>query len=147
MYVFFTDLFVLLFAGYGLLMLVYQIVLQFAKKSSEHNWSPAAIVIVEEAQGWIEWFVRKLSLRGFIKGKDAGDLFIIDMSASNETYQIVSRLQPTHPFVTYVASSEGRGVSDVLALLNSTRRSQALVAAVKDERDIHHFLQAWEHLL
>ncbi len=147
MYVLFTDMLVVLFAGYGLIMLGYQIYSHFSKKDVEYHWSPAAIVIVEEAQGWIEWFVRKLSLHGFVQGKDAGDLFIVDVSASNETYQIISRLQATHPFITYVASSEGRGVSDVLALLDSTRRSQALVTAMKEEKDIHRFFQAWEKLL
>ena len=147
MYVLFTDMLVVLFAGYGLVMIAYQMFSHFSKKNVEHHWSPAAIVIVEEAQGWIEWFVRKLSLQGFVQGKDAGDFFIVDVSASNETYQIISRLQATHPFITYVASSEGRGVSDVLALLNSTRRSQALVAAMKNDQDIHRFFQAWEKLL
>lgn len=146
-YVLLTEVLVVFLAGYGLVMIVYQLFTHFSKKNAVHYWPPAAIVIVEEAEGWIEWFVRKLSLHGFIQGKDAGDLFIVDVSASPETYQIVSRLQPTHPFVTYVASSDARGVSDVLALLNSTRRSQALVASMKDERDIHQFIKAWEQLL
>ncbi len=146
MYVLFTDILVVLFAGYGLVMVVYQLVTHFSKKSAVHPPSPAAIVMVEEAEGWIEWFIRKMSLHGFVQGKVAGDLFIVDTSASPETYQIVSKLQSTHPFVTYVASAQGRGVSDVLALLNTTRRSQALVAAMKSERDIHQFLKTWEQL-
>ena len=143
---FFTDLFVLLFAAYGLAILIYQVVSRLSAVRTERSWSPAAIVIVDEAQGWIEWFVRKLSLHRLLQGKDAGDLFIVDQSLTSETYQIVSRLQSTHPFFTYIASSESRGIADVLALLDTTRRSQALVAAMKDERDIHRFLKTWEQL-
>lgn len=141
------DMLIMVLALYGIFMLMFQLHARFTRKTLDKKWVPAAIVIVDEAQEWIEWFVRKLSWSGFMQGKNAVDIFIIDLSRSSETFGIISRLQTTHPFITYIASSENNSSSDVIKLLQTTKRSQALVASLRGEQDMQRFLLVWQHML
>lgn len=121
-------------AVYGLSMLAWQIWHRIGKPRETRV--PTVIVVVDQANDWIEWFIRKVSLELFAMGQGAIDILIVDVSSSLETSMIVSKLQQSYHFVTYVPSSQERRWSDVVALLQAAKRSQALLVEVDDERDV-----------
>lgn len=97
---------------------------------------PAVIVIIDRASDWIEWFVRTVSLELFSLGHAPVDVLIVDKSSSPETSSIVSRLQKSYRFITYVPSSRERCYADVVALLEAAQRSQALFVELADAGDV-----------
>ena len=122
-------------AVYGLLMLVWQVWHRMMSAKRVHL--PAVIVIFEHSNDWIEWFIRKVSLECYALGLDFLDILIVDVSGCAETSQIVGRLQRSYPYVTYIPSSQERRWIDVLALLQSAQRSQALLVEIRDEAEMH----------
>lgn len=124
------------FAVYGLVMAIWQVWHWPERRPAV--FSPAVIVVIDRANEWIEWFVRKVSFELFSVGHGPVDVLIVDKSASAETCEIVSRLQRSYHFITYVPSSQERCWSDVVSLLEAAKRSQALFVELEDESDVRH---------
>lgn len=131
-----------LLAGYGLYSMIARI---FLTRVSRQERLPitTVIIIVERANEWIEWFVRKLSVGMAGSSGSIMDILIVDVSDSTETAMIVSRLQLAHPYITYVPSSPERRWADVVALLKSARHTRALLAEADNERDMRALLRAF----
>ncbi len=123
------------FALYGALLLIWQVWHRFMRPNAAYL--PAVIVVVEQSDEWIEWFIRKLSLELYALGKEVLDILIVDTSASLETSLIVSRLQQSYHFITYVPSAKDRKWSDVEALLQTARQPQTLLIELHDKSDVH----------
>lgn len=128
------------FAVYGLITLIWQIWYRLREQKS-HAGVPAVIVVVDHAGDWIEWFVRKLSLEMFSLAHGPIEVLIVDKSASEEIAFIVTRLQRSYRFITYVPSSEQRCWTDVAALLETAKRSQALFVELEDETDVRRAIR------
>ncbi len=128
------------FAVYGLITLVWQMWHRLREQKS-HAGVPAVIVVVDHAGDWIEWFVRKLSLEMFSLAHGPIEVLIVDKSASEEIAFIVTRLQRSYRFITYVPSSEQRCWTDVAALLETAKRSQALFVELEDETDVRRAIR------
>lgn len=125
---------VVCFAIYGLAMAIWQLWHLSGRRPAV--FSPAVIVVIDQSNEWIEWFVRKVSFEFFSVGHGPVDVLIVDKSASPETSEIVSRLQRSYRFITYVPSSHERCWSDVVSLLEAAKRSQALFVELENERDV-----------
>ncbi|MHB1627047.1 MAG: hypothetical protein ACYCVB_01535 [Bacilli bacterium] len=125
-------------AVYGLLMLGWQLNKKW--KRGYDPTLPTVILMVGQAQEWVEWFIRQLAVQIYANGQGFQDLFIVDLSSSAETAAIVSRLESRHHFVTYVASSEERCWADVVNLLQSGRQAPAVVVEMKTEQDVRRLL-------
>lgn len=127
-----------LLAVYGLLMLSWQLNKKW--KRGYNSTLPTVILMVEQAQEWVEWFIRQLAVQIYANGQGFQDFFIVDLSSSAETAAIVSRLESRHHFVTYVASSEERCWADVVNLLQSGQQAPAVVVEMKTEQDVRRLL-------
>ncbi|MHB1684215.1 MAG: hypothetical protein ACYCYO_15540 [Bacilli bacterium] len=123
-----------LLAVYGLLMLIWQLQKKWGR--SNDPTLPTVIVMVGQAQDWIEWFIRQLTIQIYADGQEFRDFFIVDISSSEETATIISKLESRHHFVTYVASSQERCWTDVVTLLQSGQQAPTVVADVKSEQDV-----------
>lgn len=128
------EMVVACFALYGVVMLLWQIWNRRARQVASS--APVIFVVVEDANSWMEWFLRKVSLELYALGHMVSDIMIIDVSASGETAQIVSRLSRSYTYVTYVPSSQERRWIDVVSLLEAAQRSQAFLVEISDEREI-----------
>lgn len=126
---------ILFLAVYGLFMLIWQLWRRSSFKQKTSS-SPVVIVVVNRAADWIEWFIRKVSLESYTAGQEMIDILIVDTGSSLETSMIVSKLQRSYHFVTYVPSSEERRWSDVITLLQAAKHAHALLVEVTDERDV-----------
>lgn len=127
-----------LLAVYGLLMLIWQMHRKWGR--SNDPTLPTVIVMVGHAQDWIEWFIRQLTIQIYADGQEFRDFFIVDISSSQETATIISKLESRHHFVTYVASSQERCWADVVTLLQSGQQAPTVVADVKSEQDVRILL-------
>ena len=127
-------------AIYGFVTLVWQVWRRIGDQKSRAG-VPAVIVVVDHASDWIEWFVRKLSLEIFSQAHGPIEVLIVDKSASDEIAFIVTRLQRSYRFITYVPSSEERCWTDVAALLEAAKRSQALFVELEDETDVRRAIR------
>lgn len=128
------DMVVACFALYGVIIILWQ--LWHRRSRQLVAAAPVIFVVVEDASQWMEWFLRKVSLELYTLGHMVSDIMIIDVSASGETAQIVSRLSRSCAYVTYVPSSRERRWVDVVSLLEAARRSQALLVEIHDEKEI-----------
>ncbi|PWI57292.1 hypothetical protein [Sulfoacidibacillus thermotolerans] len=137
------SLVIVLLAVYGLIIFLWQLNRKF--HNSTTNLLPNLIVIVGHASQWIEWFVRQLSLQMYTQGQDVQDVFIVDLSASDETAMIISKLSIRFPFVTYIPSSTARCWTDVSNLLETSQRDQTLVVKINDEGDMRQVLRMLSH--
>ncbi len=131
-------LILVLLAVYGLLMLLWQLNKKW--KRGYDPTLPTVIVMVGQAQEWIEWFIRQLTVQSYADGQEFRNFFIVDRSSSGETSAIVSRLESKHHFVTYVASSQERCWADVVNLLQSGQQAPTVVVDVKTEQDVRMLL-------
>ena len=127
-----------LLAVYGLLMLIWQMHKKWGR--SNDSTLPTVIVMVGHAQDWIEWFIRQLTIQIYADGQEFRDFFIVDISSSEETAAIISKLESRRHFVTYVASSQERCWADVVTLLQSGQQAPTVVADVKSEQDVRILL-------
>ncbi|MCY0876128.1 MAG: hypothetical protein OWT28_07670 [Firmicutes bacterium] len=128
------DAVIVCFALYGVIMIMWQL---WKRRGRRVNLSaPVIFVVVEDANQWMEWFLRKVSLELYALGHMVSDIMIIDVSASGETAQIVSRLSRSYSYVTYVPSSQERRWIDVVSLLEAAPRAQALLVEISDEDEI-----------
>jgi len=127
-----------LLAVYGLLMLIWQMHKKWGRGNDPTL--PTVIVMVGQAQDWIEWFIRQLTIQIYADGQEFRDFFIVDISSSEETATIISKLESRHHFVTYVASSQERCWDDVVTLLQSGQQAPTVVADVKSEQDVRILL-------
>ncbi len=137
------SLVIVFLAVYGFIIFLWQISRKFHRSSA--TLLPSLIVIVGHANQWIEWFVRQLSLQMYAQGQDVQDVFIVDLSASEETAMIISRLSVRFPFVTYIPSSDERCWNDVSTLLGTGQRGQTMVVQITDEGDMRRVLRILSH--
>lgn len=137
------SLVIVFLAVYGLVVLLWQLSRKFHR--STETMLPSLIVIVGHANQWIEWFIRQLSLQTYAQGQDVQDVFIVDLSASDETAMIISKLSVRFSFVTYIPSSNDRCWSDVSTLLGAGQRGQTMVVRVDDEEDMRQVLRVLSH--
>lgn len=138
------EVLILCLAMYGLCLLVWQL-----WQRQRCSWrmrqvyaAPTVFVVVENAKQWIEWFLRKVSLELYTTGRTVSDIIIIDTQSCPETSQIVSKLQRSFPYVTYVPSSTERRWQDTVTLLEAAQRTHALFIEVRDERGVAEAIQA-----
>jgi len=130
-------------AVYGGVMIIWQ--LWHRQSRLFDRMTPTVLVVVEGAEDWIEWFLRKLSLHMYSSGYGVSDIVIIDVSAASATAEIVSRMQQTCPYVTYVPSTRSRCWFDAVAIMEASRKTQALLMEVHGpsemDRAIHMITQ------
>lgn len=127
-------LILVLLAGYGLFALLTP---WFVQRSAAEDASVSAVVVVvDRAEDWIEWFVRKISGVDPRAGRNRMDVLIVDLGGSLEAAMIISRLQRDYPFITYVPSSPERCWKDVVALLEASRRQRTLLIQAESREDV-----------
>lgn len=131
-------------AVYGCILLIWQVWHFRGKKSGV--FAPTVLIVVENAEQWIEWFLRKVSLELYSSGRSFSDIIIVDVSATIETEKIVSRMQRACPYVTYVPSSGERRWLDVAALIDASKRTNALFLEVRDEKQMEPAIRMIAHL-